>query len=220
MLLDLAYNALEGGAALCAAALVAATATAAAAVGSAASSTASASGVSLSNVLGGQSAAGVTGRQQLAQKQLILDGNPLGASGVRILMRAIAAEPAIGMGSGLGPVVTDSVLNSTVAAGAAVSQHRQHGSSDGDTHPDQFFLQAWEEEAPAPKVQLPQAPLHVSIAKVSLLAKEKGFRASLRAAEAAQAFAAQVSFCGTTAALSAQHSLSMVQHVHAPSSTQ
>lgn len=199
MLLDLAYNALEGGAALCAAALVAATATATAAVRGAAGSGAFASGLSLSNAPGVQSAAGVTGRQQLAQKQLILDGNPLGASGVRILMQAIAAEPAIGMASGLGPGVTDSALNSAVAAGAAVSQHRQHGSSDGNTHPDKFFLQAWEEEAPAPQVQQPQAPLHVSIAKVSLLAKEKGFRASLRAAEAVQAFAAQVSFCGTRA---------------------
>lgn len=35
-------------------------------------------------------------------------------------------------------------------------------------------------------------PIHVSIAKVSLLAKEKGFRCSMRATEAAQVFTSQV----------------------------
>jgi hypothetical protein len=196
VLLDLAYNALEGGAALCAAALIAATAEAAAAASSSTGlSGASASGISLSSAWGQTGTAGsVTDRQQQpsAQKQLILDGNPLGASGVRILMRAIAAQPAIGMGPCPGPPAADSAsaLNS-VAAGSAEAQRRQRGSSDGD----HFFLQAWgQEEAAGLQAHLPpQLPLHVSVAKVSLLAKEKGFRASLRAAEAAQAFAAQVS---------------------------
>jgi hypothetical protein len=188
VLLDLAYNAFEGGAALCAATLVTAEAAAAAAAAAAGggSASVSSSGAGLNASFSDAWGAGSSKAQQqlLPRKWLVLDGNPLGASGVRMLMRAIAAQPAVGIGA------ADAHLACCFGGGTAAScDTSSSAAAAGDSSRSGAFYETTQQGGAAAQ----QQHLHVSVAKVSLLAKEKGFRASMRAAEAAQAFAAPVS---------------------------
>lgn len=202
VLLDLGYNALEGGAALCAGALVAAEACMAAA----AASTGSASGSSEPEVpdfyLSSRNGQGVDGMHcQLgsdltsstsSNKRLVLDGNPLGASGVRILMRAIAAQPAVAISTSCSPALGSSA-SARPGAMARVGSAPAGASGQQDSATAAFFLPAQGGRDGRMAEDCRCLPgLHVSVGKVSLLGKEKGFRASMRAAEAAQAFTTQV----------------------------
>jgi hypothetical protein len=200
VLLDLAYNALEGGAALCSGALVTAEADTAAAAATAASS--SRTGGPVPFCLGSSCGpSGVDGMQchvaglskSASYKRLVLDGNPLGASGVRILMRAIAAQPAVAMGAAGSLFLESQAAASTSGTARAMSAAASGQCDVGEGTAAAFFLPA----QPGRGVDGGESGrysqgLQVSIAKVSLLGKEKGFRASLRAAEAAQAFTTQV----------------------------
>jgi predicted RecA/RadA family phage recombinase len=96
-----------------------------------------------------------------------------------MLMRAIAAKPAVGIGAAdTHPACSVGGTVATIEAAAAGDSSRSGA----------FFLPMQQGGTGAQQLHL-----HVSVGKVSLLAKEKGFRASMRAAEAAQAFAAPVS---------------------------
>jgi hypothetical protein len=187
VLLDLGHNVLEGGAACCAAALLAAEAAAGATPGA----EHSAAGACSSSRSGCGSFAG---QQQPTSKRLILDGNPLGASGVRILIRAIAGQPALCL-DGIGLQLQDGSAAAGVGCVSSSGSGASAGASAGclEAASSGYFLPAQQDSSSQELIQrLPAVLLHVSIAKVSLLAKERGFRASLRATETVQAFTAQV----------------------------
>jgi hypothetical protein len=175
----LGHNALEGGAALCAAALLDAEA-AAAAQTAAAMQAAPWPGAEAANSTGayqgffcGQEEAEAASQQaqQAVERILRLDGNPLGASGVQILMRTIAGQSAV-------------TLNSCLAANAAsTAASSASGTADGTER-----QQRQQQQDPAAGA----APVHLSIDRVSLLSQEKGFRSSMRSSEAALGFCSQV----------------------------
>lgn len=197
--LDLSHNALEGGAAVVAGALLRAEFDAHDLVTGPPFTGTDSSSNTTSNGSGSLSNRGL-GVLQAASKRLVLDGNPLGASGLHILMHAIAAQPAIDL-SRLAPLPASTPSAAASASGqvASAGPNQQEDAADA---PAPFFLPAVPQQptvASLPREGQRQHsvsalnPVHVSISGVSLLGKDKGFRASMRTTvEAAQGFASQV----------------------------
>lgn len=200
-MLDLGHNALEGGAACCAAALLAAETATGAASGSASVAGSSFAWYSHSGSYGADSASAAG--QQAVSKQLVLDGNPLGASGVRILIRAIAGQPALCLDSSNAQLLHSSTVSGSGCGSSSGSGGTSNAKAGGsEAARDGFFLPAEQDSSSSSQQRMQgQAAgqlamrVSVSIAKVSLLSKERGFRASLRATETVQALAAQVRIC-------------------------
>jgi hypothetical protein len=142
----------------------------------------------------------MSGAPQFAQQVLLLDGNPLGASGVRSIMRALAGQPSVGV---LAPASSNSSSSSgsqLAAAGSGLTAYPSYSSSDCLQNPDRNAAvdmegvltngAAYDSNQPAQQQQ--QLRLHVGIAKVALMAKEKGFRSSMRDTQSAIMLASQV----------------------------
>eukprot|EP00879_Flechtneria_rotunda_P005641 GHRR01005940.1.p1 GENE.GHRR01005940.1~~GHRR01005940.1.p1 ORF type:complete len:880 (+),score=289.87 GHRR01005940.1:295-2934(+) len=179
--IDLSHNSLEGGAAICAAAVVNAIMATTKATNNSCSngdgagltiasassemdhsngffmgeyarrgrcSNVSVRGSSYSSTGGGGSRGGSAGGSSFG-KTLLLDGNPLGASGVKCLMRALAGQPSVGV--------------------LVPETYKEKGDNSQQ-----------------------QLPVFVSIAKVTLMAKERGFRSNLRDTQSASVLATQV----------------------------
>jgi len=197
-LLDLSHNSLEGGAALCVSALVAAEAS---------TITAEWADAAHRNSAAGGSSCGSSRRPGLNKgcsaacgvKCVNLDGNPLGASGVQILMRAIASQTSVcahgkAAGSATSPSIGGKLDDNCPANAAAMCSAQRDGTTECFLPLQQLSgqhdgLQHFQLQAAAAEM----LPIDVSIAKVSLLAKEKGFRCSMRATETAQVFTSQAS---------------------------
>ncbi|KAF8058470.1 LRRC74A [Scenedesmus sp. PABB004] len=155
---DLSDNALEGGAALCAAAVVAAHAS------------------RRHDRLPGDGAGGKgpascgAGGLRAPRRSLLLGGNPLGASGVRCIMRTLGGLPGAALaaaGRGLGCAGEQPGGLEAGSLGAAGSAAEQGGG------------------AALPAVD-------VAIPRVALLARERGFRSGMRDGRHASALSPQV----------------------------
>lgn len=230
MFLDLSCNTLEGGAALCAAALISAVAgrsidhqqqhgqqqcgqgqwlkRGCSSHSCKHSSNGGDSFRSSSKMLGSGSIFG-NAALDLAPgcRVLLLDGNPLGASGVRSLMRALAGQPSVGL------LLQDSSSCGGTSAGIrAPTTDHDRTSSSANASTAAFFL-ATEQPGAADTCGNPSLgaqssssagtyqqqqgqrsamALHVGIAKVALMAKEKGFRSSMRDTQSASMLSSQV----------------------------
>jgi hypothetical protein len=216
--LDLSHNMLEGGAALCAATLISVIGSSSGAAADRQqqerqcsadtffcgtdSSSARSSGSKSSSMASGSFRRGfgvatcdsLTGRQMLGQGVLLLDGNPLGASGVRSIMRALAGSPSVG--------VLPPAYSSSSAASRGRLSPQPSSSSSSDELPaagSDSVLRAGLADGISQQQQQQLQPLvlHVGIAKVALMAKEKGFRSSMRDTQSAMMLASQVRTCVT-----------------------
>jgi hypothetical protein len=213
--LDLSHNMLEGGTALCAATLVSVTCSsrdwgrtqqqqqqqgaADTFFCSTSSSGAASRGSRSSGFKQGNAFDSSSGVQQLGQQALLLDGNPLGASGVRSIMRALAGQLSVGM------FTPASSSSRSAAAGSGLSSAPSTSSSSDcllnlDRNSSTADLEgvlrsgaaACDTNQTALQQQQQPLRLHVGIAKVALMAKERGFRSSMRDTQSAVMLTAQV----------------------------
>jgi len=114
----------------------------------------------------------------LCCRTLAFDGNPLGAAGLRCIMRALAGQPVVGGLPSTPGGHQQSIAGARSSTAAKASCTTVHPASapgsvsPGGAAPSGGVLQPCEEQTML---------VHVSIAKVAIMAKEKGFRSSLRA---------------------------------------
>jgi hypothetical protein len=137
----------------------------------------------------------LTGTQKLGQRVLLLDGNPLGASGVRSIMRALAGSPSVGVLPPAYSACSSSSSSSSAAQGKGLSLSAcPLNSSCSDYLPAGVFELGCRAGLADGDKQQQQQPLslHVGIAKVALMEKEKGFRSSMRDTQSAMMLALRV----------------------------
>lgn len=192
--LDLSYNSLEGGAALVAAAVITAFVAEAGSVNTATGrhqqqgAPSNARTMSASRFDAGDSTSASSSLRSryssvIASRILLLDGNPLGVSGVRCIARALAGQPSVGVLAAIASSRNSIRVDSTAAgttSNSAVSEVEAEAS---------LALAETVEQQQQGQQQL---SLHVGIAKVTLVAKEKGVRASMRDSHASVVTASQV----------------------------